>query len=254
MSTTFNIQVGDIVDDVIRTPLPGFHTYGATVSLTDDSGAQVAFNIGYSVDKSTGGDDTGLLVNKLDLNSPGTSLLVDGQVASSSVFSVDDTGKVNCTDIVVSDKLAFAGTTALFGPETGDYTLTRSTTSTGVLRFEAGGTGATAASIELYSSIHPTRAGDIEFGSLTGLFDPLTYDASAATWYFSNNSIQQTGGMITIDRETADTGFFDLEATADADATSAISTLTTSGATTGHIQILINGVTAWIAISTTDPS
>lgn len=53
---------------------------------------------------------------------------------------------------------------------------------------------------------------------------------------------------------TLDTGFIDFQATADADATSAISTLTTSGATTHHIQVEINGVTAWIAVSTTDPS
>jgi hypothetical protein len=45
------------------------------------------------------------------------------------------------------------------------------------------------------------------------------------------------------------TAFINFRATADADATSAISTLTTSGATTHHIQIEINGVTAWIAAS-----
>ena len=68
--------------------------------------------------------------------------------------------------------------------------------------------------------------------------------------------ISESGGIsqIEIGQGTNDAPFFDFQATADADATSAISTLTTSGATTHHVQIEINGVTAWIAVSTTDPS
>lgn len=57
-----------------------------------------------------------------------------------------------------------------------------------------------------------------------------------------------------INKTTLDEPFVDFIATADADATSAISTFTTSGAVTHHIQIEINGVTAWIPCSTTDPT
>lgn len=53
---------------------------------------------------------------------------------------------------------------------------------------------------------------------------------------------------------TADNGFINYIATVDADATSAISSLTTSGGVTHHIQFQINGTTFWIAGSTTDPS
>lgn len=53
---------------------------------------------------------------------------------------------------------------------------------------------------------------------------------------------------------TTDGGFFNFTATADADTTSAISTLNTSGATTDHIQIELNGTKAWIAVSTNNPS
>ena len=60
--------------------------------------------------------------------------------------------------------------------------------------------------------------------------------------------------QVEIDQGTNDAPFFDFQATADGDATSAISTLTTSGSTTHHIQVEINGTTAWIACSTTDPS
>jgi len=62
------------------------------------------------------------------------------------------------------------------------------------------------------------------------------------------------GSRLVLDLTTEDQGFIDFNATADADATSAISTFNTSGATTDHIQILLNGVPAWIAVSTADPS
>lgn len=62
------------------------------------------------------------------------------------------------------------------------------------------------------------------------------------------------GGDAEMDLGSKDDGFINFKADADGDATSAISTLTTSGSTTHHIQVEINGVTAWIAASTTDPS
>jgi hypothetical protein len=61
-------------------------------------------------------------------------------------------------------------------------------------------------------------------------------------------------GTTEMNKGTDDAAFIDFVASADADATSAISTLTTSGAVTHHIQISINGVTAWIPCSTTDPT
>lgn len=62
------------------------------------------------------------------------------------------------------------------------------------------------------------------------------------------------GKKLTLDRTTEDAAFMNLKATIDADATSAISSKTTSGSTTHHIQIELNGTTAWIAVSTTDPT
>jgi hypothetical protein len=61
-------------------------------------------------------------------------------------------------------------------------------------------------------------------------------------------------GTIEADKTTVDEGFINFKATADADATSAISTLTTSGATTHHVQVEINGTKAWIAVSTNAPT
>jgi filamentous hemagglutinin len=62
------------------------------------------------------------------------------------------------------------------------------------------------------------------------------------------------GTEVHLDQTTADAPFFNFQATADADTTSAISTNTTSGSTTHHIQVEINGTKAWIAVSTNAPS
>lgn len=63
-----------------------------------------------------------------------------------------------------------------------------------------------------------------------------------------------TTSTIESDLTTIDQPFINFKATADADTTSAISTNTTSGATTHHVQVEINGTKAWIAVSTNAPS
>jgi len=57
-----------------------------------------------------------------------------------------------------------------------------------------------------------------------------------------------------VDQTTADSGLINFKGTIDADATSAISSLTTSGSVTHHIQVEINGTTFWVPGSTTDPT
>jgi len=59
---------------------------------------------------------------------------------------------------------------------------------------------------------------------------------------------------VVLDQNDVDEPFIDFQGQAAADTTSPISTNTTSGATTHHIQIEINGVKAWVAASTTNPS
>jgi len=66
-------------------------------------------------------------------------------------------------------------------------------------------------------------------------------------------AVQFTGDVV-VDKTTEDAGLINFRASADADATSAISTLTNTGATTHHIQVEINGVKAWIACSTNNPA
>jgi len=79
-----------------------------TSLLNEGAGNETAFAINYEVDKATSGNDAGLVINKTDTASPGTSLLLDLQVGGSPQFSIDDTGAVtvgvwNGTDIAIAD-------------------------------------------------------------------------------------------------------------------------------------------------------
>ena len=107
--------------------------------------------------------------------------------------------------------------------------------------------GASGSTFDVASGI--TGAGSFDIRDITAGGAPIRLSISAAGLFTFG-----AGSSLVMDRTTDDAPFINYKATADADATSAISTLTTSGATTHHIQIEINGVTAWIAASTTDPS
>ena len=63
-----------------------------TKTLSDPYSNEMAFKFEYTTNKSTSGDDTGLLINKTDTNSPGTSNLVDFQLAGVSQFRVQPNG------------------------------------------------------------------------------------------------------------------------------------------------------------------
>ena len=100
------------------------------------------------------------------------------------------------------------------------------------------------------SSLSPDTDGLIQCGTNTKRFSWGYFDDVAIT----NDLTLGAGGTQSFDLTTSDDGFINFQATADADATSAISTLTTSGSTTHHIQVEINGTKAWIAASTNAPS
>lgn len=87
-------------------------------------------------------------------------------------------------------------------------------------------------------------------GSVLHLENVVTQTAGTLTDTVSPLEVVQdvnsTGGGILINMLTADNGFIDFRATEDADATSALSSLTTAGALQGFIQVLINGTAEWI--------
>ena len=85
------------------------------------------------------------------------------------------------------------------------------------------------------------------------------YGAGTGESYFGGN-VEINGGasigteILTLDQDDADKPFIDFQGSTGSDTTSSISTLTTSGSPTHHIQIEINGTKAWVPASTTDPS
>ena len=60
--------------------------------------------------------------------------------------------------------------------------------------------------------------------------------------------------LMSLDQNDIDEPFIDFQGSTGANTTSTISTHNTSGATTDHIQIELNGTKAWIAVSTNNPS
>lgn len=80
-------------------------------------------------------------------------------------------------------------------------------------------------------------------------------DTSARSLLDLTNSSTAATGLVNVRmQQSSANAFIDFVGTAGANTTDPISTLTTSGATTGHIQIDINGTKAWIAVSTNNPS
>ena len=68
------------------------------------------------------------------------------------------------------------------------------------------------------------------------------------------NSATGAVPVLTLDQGDVSEPFINYVGTATAGTNSSISTLNTSGATTDHIQIDLNGTKAWIAVSTNDPT
>jgi hypothetical protein len=62
--------------------------------LNAATGNEVAYELDYTTNKATSGNDTGLLINMTDTASPGTSLPLEIKVGGTSKFSVDNTGKI----------------------------------------------------------------------------------------------------------------------------------------------------------------
>lgn len=110
MSTAREILVLNETIPQILAPQIGVDTYLAPISLTDATGAQVAFDLQVTVNKAAG-DDTCFRVNQIDMLSPGTSLLADFQEGGSSKFSVNNIGRGTFADGID----ASAGSNSTFG-------------------------------------------------------------------------------------------------------------------------------------------
>ncbi len=87
MSILENGKVG------IGTTSPTSRIHGVT-TLSAATGNEVAYQLNYTTNKLTSGNDTGLLINMTDTASPGTSYLIDAQVGGVSKFSVRNDGLI----------------------------------------------------------------------------------------------------------------------------------------------------------------
>jgi hypothetical protein len=67
-------------------------TPSTAIVLDQATGNEAALSLDYTTNKLTSGDDTGLLINQTDANSPGASKLLDLQVGGASKFSVNNAG------------------------------------------------------------------------------------------------------------------------------------------------------------------
>ena len=84
---------------------PGhLHTISA-ITLSAETGNEVAYTLNYTVNKLTSGNDTGLLISMTDTASPGTSKTIDIQVGASSIFSIDQQGWVSSVKGFIGDDL-----------------------------------------------------------------------------------------------------------------------------------------------------
>lgn len=125
-----------------------------TTTLNSATGDETAVNIDYTVNKATSGADYGLLINKTDASSPGTSSLLDMQVGGSSVYQFTDDGTINITDTdfrfiasgvmrIVAGSSIVLDPNITFNPSTEQivYTNGRTTSTNGMHYFKSGTSG-----------------------------------------------------------------------------------------------------------------
>lgn len=75
-----------------QSPASALH---GTTSLVAATGDEIAYQLNYTTNKATSGNDIGLRIGMTDTLSPGTSLLIDAQVGGASKFTVSSTGVIS---------------------------------------------------------------------------------------------------------------------------------------------------------------
>lgn len=165
---------------------------------------------------------TGCTVLKLEQNSPQTALFIDQNANGSSLVIDSESTTVNIIHV-----------------------LSPTNTTGSVIRITDANSLTTGRLLSLASNSADTG---------TRALIRLVNENTLATGTTCLEIQQDAANQAMIIDQNAASSFIDYQGTAAANATDPISTLTTSGATTHHIQIEINGVKAWIACSTTNPS
>jgi len=220
---------------------------------------------------------TAIKSNVTDTASDASSLLLDLQLGGSSKAQITKLGVYKSVGANTSAPSGAAfgnwyGSTAIFFGST-LVTMNASTWNMGGVIFQMDGGNSAELRSDANHTLGLRNDGSAQtFNIYSDLGNPASnYERLSTSMDTSGNATLTTeaggtgsvgnlillpgaGKHVEMDKTTEDVPFINFKATADGDATSAISTLTTSGSVTHHIQISINGTTAWIPVSTTDPS
>ena len=253
-------------------------TTASTFEPDGDTAAGDAAAIGYTAIEGlilTGQGSTNDLTVKNDADADvlviptGTTNVDIVGVATAATFEPD--GDTSAGDAAAIGYTAIEGLILTGQGSTNDITIKNDADAT-VIDIPTGTTNVDIVGVATALTFEPdgdTAAGDaaaIGYTATEGLIltgqgstNDLTFKNDADATVFAILTGTQNvdfvpGTQLLVDRTTEDAAFVNFQATIDADATSAISSLTTSGAVTHHIQIELNGTTAWIPCSTTDPS
>lgn len=97
-------------------------------------------------------------------------------------------------------------------------------------------------------------ANSLTSGSMLNLASNSTSTTGRSLFVLTNNNSAATGAILIRLQQDAAGKYFRFANAPEANTTAAISNFTTSGATTHHIQVDINGSKAWIAVSTNNPA
>jgi len=177
MSTGFKVLVGDTATPQARVPKTGEETYLLPISLTDATGAEIAYDYQYIVNKAAG-DDTGFRLNMTDTASPGLGLLMDLQKDSVSKFKVALSGNTTVNALIVAAPTA--GIIAGAGASN--------------LNISGGSSVALGSNLRLHGQTHATQAND--FVVQVAQTDVLHYDDSLLLWDFKGKKIISDGQIV----------------------------------------------------------
>ena len=220
-------------------------TSADVITVNYDAGTTGAALYGYSNSASYSG--AGLVRAVLDnVSATGVALLVTNDGTGNGIFidSNNAAAKALYIDAETTTQIVSYIEADALTSGTGHYVYSN---SSGFTSSSYGGL--------IYGRVaNASASGRVAYFRNDGTGETVRLDTNLNSTSLYIDSEASSADAIAIDVATNDVGFFNFVATADADATSAISTLTTSGATTGHIQVSINGTKAWIAVSTNNPS
>jgi hypothetical protein len=161
----------------------------AVESLVAATGNEIAYELNYTTNKSSSGNDTGLFIGMTNTASPGTSLPLDIQVDAGTVFSVNEAGNTT-----VAGTLGVTGTSTLAATD-----IVGTTTVQGAVTInESGADVDTRIEGDTNANLLVVDAGDdtVSIGGGTGIKEILT--ATAALDFPSITTVTDEDLTITV--------------------------------------------------------